>query len=118
MFTGVVYATAAAQLMKMIYVSRAHRATDTAKTHLASSRYHNYVSLHLYQAAPLPKTIWPQLTVTAVYMKTPCFGAQACLSDLPKPKLCLSSPLRSAEYSSSNSRESKNDFTGLYDGST
>ena len=30
MFTGVVYATAAAQLIKMIYVSREHQATDTA----------------------------------------------------------------------------------------
>ena len=28
MFTGVVYATAAAQLMKTIYVSRAHQVTD------------------------------------------------------------------------------------------
>ena len=43
MFTGVVYATAAAQLMKMIYVSRAHQATYTAKTDLASSLYHHYV---------------------------------------------------------------------------
>ena len=32
MLTGVVNATAAAQLMKVIYVSRAHQATDTAKT--------------------------------------------------------------------------------------
>ena len=46
-FTGVVYAIAAAQLMKMIYVSGAHRATDTAsaETDLASSLYHEYVSL-------------------------------------------------------------------------
>ena len=30
MVTGVVYATAAAQLMKMIYVSRKHQVTDIA----------------------------------------------------------------------------------------
>ena len=30
MLTGVVYAIAAAQLMKMIYVSSAHQATNTA----------------------------------------------------------------------------------------
>ena len=46
MFTGVLYATAAAQLMKMIHVSRAHRATDTAEIDLTSSLYHDYVSLH------------------------------------------------------------------------
>ena len=34
MFTGVVYSTAAAKLMKpeMIYVSREHQATDTVNT--------------------------------------------------------------------------------------
>ena len=37
MLTGVVYTIAAAQLMKMIYVSEARRVTDTAKTDLASS---------------------------------------------------------------------------------
>ena len=51
MFTGVVYATAAAQLMKMICqcVSRAHQATDTAETDSASSLCHDYVSSHFYQ---------------------------------------------------------------------
>ena len=42
-FTGVVYATAAPQLMKMIYASRAHRTTDTADTDSASALYHHYV---------------------------------------------------------------------------
>ena len=41
MLTGVVYAIAAAQLMKMIYVSSAHQ----AKIDSASSLYHDYVSL-------------------------------------------------------------------------
>ena len=36
MFTGVVYAIAAAMLIKMIYVSKAHQATDTAVTVSAS----------------------------------------------------------------------------------
>ena len=48
MLTGVVYATAAAQLMKMIYVSSAHQATNTANIDSASSLYHDYVSLHFY----------------------------------------------------------------------
>ena len=39
MFAGVVYAAAAAQPMKMIYVSRAHQATDTAERDSASSLY-------------------------------------------------------------------------------
>ena len=47
--TGVVYANAAAQLMKMIYVSSAHRANNTADIDLASSLYHDYVSLNFYQ---------------------------------------------------------------------
>ena len=46
MLTGVVYAIAAAQLMKMIYVSSAHQATNIAN--MASSLYHDYVSLHFY----------------------------------------------------------------------
>ena len=46
MLTGVVYAIAAAQLMKMIYVSSAHQATNTANIDSASSLYHDYVSLH------------------------------------------------------------------------
>ena len=46
MFTGVAYATAAARPMKMIYVSRAHQATENVETDLASSPYHDYVSLH------------------------------------------------------------------------
>ena len=50
-FTGVVYATAADQLMKMIYVSGAHRATDTAETDSASSLDHDYVRLHYQQEA-------------------------------------------------------------------
>ena len=49
MLTGVVYAIAAAQLMKMIYVSSAHQATNTANIDSASSLYHDYVSLHFYQ---------------------------------------------------------------------
>ena len=47
-FAGVVYAIAAALLMKMIYVSRAHQATDTAEIDSASSLCHDYVSLHFY----------------------------------------------------------------------
>ena len=35
-FTGVVHSIAAAQLMKMNYVSGAHRATDNAETDLSS----------------------------------------------------------------------------------
>ena len=49
MLTGVVYAIVAAQLMKMIYVSSAHQATNTADIDSASSLYHDYVSLHLYR---------------------------------------------------------------------
>ena len=49
MLTGVVYANAAAQLMKMIYVSSAHQANNTADIDSASSLYHDYVSLHFYQ---------------------------------------------------------------------
>ena len=49
MLTGVVYAIAAAQLMKMIYVSSAHQATNTADMDSAPSLYHDYVSLHFYQ---------------------------------------------------------------------
>ena len=48
-FTGVVFAIAAAQLMKMIYMSGAHRATDTAETDSTSSLYYDYVSLHFQQ---------------------------------------------------------------------
>ena len=48
MLTGVVYAIAAAQLMKMIYVSSVHQATNTADIGSASSLYHDYVSLHFY----------------------------------------------------------------------
>ena len=51
MLTGVVYAIAAAQLMKMIYVSSAHQATNTAEIDSASSLYHDYVSLHFYLMA-------------------------------------------------------------------
>ena len=47
MLTGVVYSIAAAQLIKMNYVSRAHQATKTAEIDSASSLYHDYVSLHL-----------------------------------------------------------------------
>ena len=39
MLTGVVYAIAAAQLMKMIYVSSVHQATNTAEIDSASSFY-------------------------------------------------------------------------------
>ena len=53
MLTGVVYAIAAAQLMKMIYVSSAHQATNTADIDSASSLYHDYVSLHFYQVMSL-----------------------------------------------------------------
>ena len=49
MLTGAVYAIADAQLMKMIYVSSAHQATNTADIASASSLYHDYVSLHFYQ---------------------------------------------------------------------
>ena len=50
--TGVVYANAAAQLMKMIYVSSAHQANNTADIDSASSLYHDHVSLHFHHAAP------------------------------------------------------------------
>ena len=53
MLTGVVYANAAAQLMKMIYVSSAHQANNTANIESASSLYHDYVSLHFYQVTLL-----------------------------------------------------------------
>ena len=53
MLTGVVYANAAAQLMKMIYVSSAHQANNTADIDSASSLYHDYVSLHFYQVMSL-----------------------------------------------------------------
>ena len=53
MLTGVVYAIVAAQLMKMIYVSSAHQATDTVDIASASSLYHDYGSLHFYQLVPL-----------------------------------------------------------------
>ena len=36
--------------MKMIYVSEAHRATDTVETDSASSLYSDYVSLHSQHA--------------------------------------------------------------------
>ena len=49
MLTGIVYAIAAAQLMKMICFSSAHQATNTADTDSASSLYHDYVSLHFYE---------------------------------------------------------------------
>ena len=49
MLTGVVYAIAAAQRMKMIYVSSARQATNTAEMDSAPSLYHDYVSLHFYQ---------------------------------------------------------------------
>ena len=48
MLTGVVYANAAAQLMKMISVSSARQATNTAEIDSTSSLYHDYVSLHFY----------------------------------------------------------------------
>ena len=51
MLTGVVYANAAAQLMKMISVSSARQATNTAEIDPTSSLYHDYVSLHFYQLA-------------------------------------------------------------------
>ena len=41
-----IFIIVAAQPMKMIYVSGAHRATDTAETDSASSLYHDYVSLY------------------------------------------------------------------------
>ena len=44
MLTGVVYAIAAVQLIKMIYVSSAHQATNTDDIDLASSLYHDYLS--------------------------------------------------------------------------
>ena len=53
MLTGVVYANAATQLMKMIYVSSAHQANNTADIDSASSLYHDYVSLHFYQVMSL-----------------------------------------------------------------
>ena len=52
MLTGVVYAIDAAQRMKMIFASSAHQATNTAKMDMASSLYHDYVSLHFYQSLP------------------------------------------------------------------
>ena len=52
MLTGVVYANAAAQLMKMISVSSARQVTNSAEIDLTSSLYHDYVSLHFYQGAP------------------------------------------------------------------
>ena len=51
MLTGVVYAIAAAQLMKKISVSSAHQATITADVDSASSLYHDYVSLHFHHDA-------------------------------------------------------------------
>ena len=57
MLTGVVYANAAAQLMKMIYVSSAHQANNTADIDSASSLYHDYVSLHFYQGLLNTKTV-------------------------------------------------------------
>ena len=53
MLTGVVHAIAAAQLMKMIYVSSAHQATNIADIDSASSLYHDYLSLHFYQKPPM-----------------------------------------------------------------
>ena len=55
MLTGVVYANAAAQLMKMISVSSARQATDTAEIDSTSSLYHGYVSLHFYHTL---KSVW------------------------------------------------------------
>ena len=49
MLTGAVYAIAAAQPMKMIYVSSAHQATNNAEIDSASSLFHDYVSLHFHQ---------------------------------------------------------------------
>ena len=49
MLTEVVYAIAAAQPMKMIYVSSAHQATNNAEIDSASSLFHDYVSLHFHQ---------------------------------------------------------------------
>ena len=48
-FSGVVYAIAAAQLMKIIHVSGAHRTTDTAETDLASPLSHDHVNLRFQQ---------------------------------------------------------------------
>ena len=39
----------APELMKMIYVSRAHRTTDSAEIDSASLLYHDYVSVHIQQ---------------------------------------------------------------------
>ena len=63
--TGVVYANAAAQLMKMIYVSSAHQANNTADIDSASSLYHDYVSLHFYQGRA-PWSGWVTRTGGAV----------------------------------------------------
>ena len=57
MLTGVVYANAAAQLMKMIYVSSAHQANNTADIDSASSLYHDYVSLHFYHYLQNPSLL-------------------------------------------------------------
>ena len=54
-----VYSIAASQLIKMIYVSGAHQATDTAETDLASSLYHNYVCLHSQHLLPSLRTLPP-----------------------------------------------------------
>ena len=50
MLAEVVYAIAAAKLMKMIYVSSEHQATNIANIDSASSLYHDYVSLCFYQS--------------------------------------------------------------------
>ena len=55
MLTRVVYANAAAQLMKMVYVSSAHQANNTADIDSAYSLYHDYVSLHFYQRESIQK---------------------------------------------------------------
>ena len=64
MLTGVVYANAAAQLMKMIYVSSAHQANNTADIDSASSLYHDYVSLHFYQLSQ-PCWLWAEASLSA-----------------------------------------------------
>ena len=58
MLAGVVYAIAAAQLMKMIYVSSAHQATNTADIDPVSSLYYDYVSLHFYQSCRGWTVLW------------------------------------------------------------
>ena len=54
MLTGVVYAIATAQLMKMIYVSSVNQATNTAEIDSASSLYHDSLQFNQFQPCRVP----------------------------------------------------------------